>query len=567
MPTTEQAPARVTKYDYDVGALDASSHYGRLALKVGTGKRVLELGSSSGYLSEALTRQFGCRVVAVEIDEQAAAAAAPRCERVVVADLDSANLSEILAGEQFDVVLLADILEHLREPSRTLRQLLPLIAPGGRIVASIPHVGHGSVRLALFSGQFPYRPMGVLDDTHLRHFNRRSLEELFETAGYRITQCDRNIWGIFDTEVGSRLGSYPDALLSLLRSDPESSTYQFIVEASPLDPSSAFGDRQRSAAGLAPLQANALPFVEFVLFETAEQPVNDLVISYLKTIDYPSRSLRYHIVRADDRRVDTQSKLVLEPFEFGDHDFTTFKFAPAGSALDGQTWRPRAGRRQEINKGAILRWLTPRLTGDLVFVADSGRLPAAGCLQALVRAAGTQTDSLCFAALPEIANQAPSRVEGEKISWSPLSCVLLRKTALTGKQAIDPDLESPAQDVDFCWRLWLAGAPPVLAPGARCFETGPRSWHEDALPPALLYDAVRMRAVWGSWRMLASFLKNSILSNSGLSTGLALLAVSVLSLPVWLRQKAQLGSLAGKSAIAFHGRGYSRYGPPPAREG
>src|SRR5207245_7617361 len=84
----------------------------------GPNKRVLEIGCSTGYLSQALQRK-GCRITGVEIDASAGAAAQRWCERVVIGDVESMDLAPLGAG--YDVLLLADVLEHLRDPAAALR--------------------------------------------------------------------------------------------------------------------------------------------------------------------------------------------------------------------------------------------------------------------------------------------------------------------------------------------------------------------------------------------------------------------------------------------------------------
>src|SRR3972149_6513196 len=90
----------------------------KLLKLVGRGVRVLDVGCSSGYLSRRLVRQ-GCSVVGIETDEEAADAARAVCDDVLVGDVETMNLP--LLEESFDVVLLGDLLEHLRDPQSLLR--------------------------------------------------------------------------------------------------------------------------------------------------------------------------------------------------------------------------------------------------------------------------------------------------------------------------------------------------------------------------------------------------------------------------------------------------------------
>ncbi len=124
-----------------------STHQKLLDL-VGPAERVLDVGCATGYMAEQLTAR-GSEVVGVELDPRAAQLAEAHCSRVIVLDMDVDALDAALGDARFDVVLLGDVLEHLRRPADVLRQAVSLLVEGGAIVASVPNVAHGSLRLAL----------------------------------------------------------------------------------------------------------------------------------------------------------------------------------------------------------------------------------------------------------------------------------------------------------------------------------------------------------------------------------------------------------------------------------
>jgi 2-polyprenyl-3-methyl-5-hydroxy-6-metoxy-1,4-benzoquinol methylase len=221
------ATLKYTRLDETPG----STHMHVLEL-VPSGSRVLEIGAATGYMSEAL-RAKGCSVTAIEVDPEAAAKAERFCERVIVADVETLDLDSELGDETFDVVLFAEVLEHLRDPAAVLGRVRPFVAEGGTIVASIPNVAHGSVRLALLEGEFRYRRLGILDDTHLRFFTRATIEDLFEANGFSILRWIRQHADLAETEI--ELGAIPEGLRERLEDDPDAATYQFIVQATPSD--------------------------------------------------------------------------------------------------------------------------------------------------------------------------------------------------------------------------------------------------------------------------------------------------------------------------------------------
>lgn len=156
---------------------------------VGSGHAVLDLGCSSGALALALTRE-GNRVTGADNDAAAVDVAKTRCERALVLDLtDPAALAGAL-GARYDRIVLADVLEHLPRPETLLDALHPLLAPGGRLIVSLPNVAAWTVRLALLFGRFEYAESGIMDRTHLRWFTHSSARRLLAGAGYEVLRRD-----------------------------------------------------------------------------------------------------------------------------------------------------------------------------------------------------------------------------------------------------------------------------------------------------------------------------------------------------------------------------------------
>src|SRR5215813_5876346 len=178
--------------------------------------RVLEFGCATGYMSEALKTRLDCRVTGVELSPEAGVLARNHCERVIIGDAETLDLGQLFANERFDVILFADVLEHLREPDATLLRVSPLLADEGAIIASIPNIAHGSVRLSLLHGEFRYRDKGLLDNTHLRFFTRDSVQDLFEETGHIITHWLRKRMEINRTEITLPAWPIPEAVSELL---------------------------------------------------------------------------------------------------------------------------------------------------------------------------------------------------------------------------------------------------------------------------------------------------------------------------------------------------------------
>ena len=230
-----------TKYDIevDLGAEGTSHRY--MVEMVGSNKNVLDVGCATGYLAKTL-KAFGNTVTGLEYDPEAAERARSFSDNVIVADLDHVDLTEVLAGETFDVIVFGDVLEHLRDPLPPLRQARSLLAPGGYIVISIPNVAHGDVRMSLLLGRFTYRNLGLLDTTHLRFFTRQNLRELLEDAGLVAVEVRPTKAPLFGTELGVRPDEVDPAVVELISSDPDALVYQFVCTAVPKDATTLAAD-------------------------------------------------------------------------------------------------------------------------------------------------------------------------------------------------------------------------------------------------------------------------------------------------------------------------------------
>jgi len=152
---------------------------------------------------------------------------------VIVGDVEILDLEAAVEGTRFDVVLLLDVLEHLRDPLAALNRARVLLAPNGRLIVSIPNVAHGAVRVSLMSGSFSYTETGLLDKTHLRFFDRRSVETLMRNARLRIVERLRVTRALTETEIAIDPAAVAPAILQALEADEDATTYQFVLAAVP----------------------------------------------------------------------------------------------------------------------------------------------------------------------------------------------------------------------------------------------------------------------------------------------------------------------------------------------
>ncbi|HWF41785.1 MAG TPA: class I SAM-dependent methyltransferase [Acidothermaceae bacterium] len=233
----------MSKYHTELDSNNVNTSHAQILALVGANKRVLDVGCATGYLARELVAA-GCTVSGVEYDADAAEQARPALERVMVADLETADLVAEFGREQFDAVVFGDVLEHLRDPLEVLRRARPLLARGGCVVISVPNVAHGAVRLALLQGRWEYRSLGLLDDTHLRFFTRASLKEMLRAAGLVAVEIRTTQAGLFETELAVKPEDYDQATIDAVAEQPDATTYQFVLKAVPDDADQAIRELQ-----------------------------------------------------------------------------------------------------------------------------------------------------------------------------------------------------------------------------------------------------------------------------------------------------------------------------------
>ena len=151
------------------------------------GGRVLDVGCASGGLL-ALLRGRAAHLAGLELSQTAAEAAAQIGDHVVCGALEDPGLP--FEAASFDLVVLADVLEHLPDPAAGLARAIAWCRPGGAVLVSVPNVAHWHARLTLLRGRWPQAESGTFDAGHLRWFTRDSLRALLTRGGLRDVELD-----------------------------------------------------------------------------------------------------------------------------------------------------------------------------------------------------------------------------------------------------------------------------------------------------------------------------------------------------------------------------------------
>ncbi|MDB5763993.1 MAG: hyaD 1 [Herminiimonas sp.] len=204
----------------------------RIARLITPNSRVLDLGAAAGALGQHLTLQKQCIVDGVEYDPEQASKASTWYRKLQVANLETALLADHFPKNEYDFIICADVVEHLRDPDFLLKQLQEMLAENGRVLLSVPNIGYAGVVSSLISGEFEYEAEGILDSTHVRFFTRNSLLRTLAKNGLRVLSLDA-------ISKDPRHSEFRDFYLDTLSPStyrdimarPDALTYQFIVVA------------------------------------------------------------------------------------------------------------------------------------------------------------------------------------------------------------------------------------------------------------------------------------------------------------------------------------------------
>ena len=159
-------------------------------LLTGTGKKVLEICSELGSITKILSER-DCDVTIIEVKNMLSKRIEKFADRVLVRDLETSNLKEIVGAEKYDIILISDILSRLKEPTLFLKQIREFLVHNGHIVFSVPNITNAINRIKFLNGEFKYAENGLIDKNHLCFFTLDSILSMIDTSGYSITQLFR----------------------------------------------------------------------------------------------------------------------------------------------------------------------------------------------------------------------------------------------------------------------------------------------------------------------------------------------------------------------------------------
>jgi SAM-dependent methyltransferase len=214
---------------YTLKLSETASHM-QIVSAIRPNSRVLDLGCSQGLLARPLLDK-NVHVTGVDVGS------GDRLAREL-GEYHQRDLEETLdipCGRDFDYVVCADVIEHLKNRTQLLRGARRYLKEDGRLIISTPNIALWFYRVSLLVGRFEYGPRGVLDETHVHLFTGATFRREVERAGFnvvrqRVTALPFEV--VFQSTGRSRfVRRLASTYHSLARLWPSMFAYQYVLEA------------------------------------------------------------------------------------------------------------------------------------------------------------------------------------------------------------------------------------------------------------------------------------------------------------------------------------------------
>lgn len=154
---------------------------------------VLEIGAAYGETLFYLKKNsIAIEAVGIDLFEDPDKSRYKKIDRFVFGNIEELDFKEY--ENYFDLILLPDVLEHILEPKKTLEKIKHFLKKDGEIIVSMPNIRHYSAFVKIFfKGDFKYEESGIFDYTHVRFYCKKNIQELLQSADYKVVHCEGSI--------------------------------------------------------------------------------------------------------------------------------------------------------------------------------------------------------------------------------------------------------------------------------------------------------------------------------------------------------------------------------------
>lgn len=150
-----------------------------------TYRRFLDVGCGEGF-ALAFFEQGGYEVRGLDYSRAGMAQHHPQLlDKLIEGDVFKSLQDEIAGGQQYDIVWLQNVLEHVLEPIELLQQLKSLVSPDGVLVVSVPN-DFSALQQRAFDEGLVDRKFWVAVPDHISYFDTHGIDRVIAHTGWHL---------------------------------------------------------------------------------------------------------------------------------------------------------------------------------------------------------------------------------------------------------------------------------------------------------------------------------------------------------------------------------------------
>lgn len=206
------------------------SSHNKILKRIKNGTRVLEIGPASGAMTKVLKEQLKCRVSIIEYDSDCYKKVMEYADDGIEANVENEDWKKFFAGQLFDYIIFADVLEHLLYPQKVLKEMQSFLTDEGSVFISVPNMAHNSIIIQLLNNHLMYQNTGLLDYSHVRFYTYSEVERLYKESGYGAVYLDATYVGVGKNEFDIQYSDTDPLISECLKKRPLGEVYQYLAE-------------------------------------------------------------------------------------------------------------------------------------------------------------------------------------------------------------------------------------------------------------------------------------------------------------------------------------------------
>lgn len=214
------------KYDFDL-TLDEQTSVGKIISQISENSRVLEFGPGNGRMTDYLINEKKCEVSIIEFDTVLYDHVMGFAQNGFLGNIEEYKWVDYFAGQKFDYIIFADVLEHLTNSEEALRQARHFLAKDGEILITFPNIAHNSVLIELFNNKLDWKQYGLLDRTHNSFYTQSGFYDLFDRLDLHVRKEDYTYAQVGQNEIEASYDQLPASVRYSFRNRPFGEVYQY----------------------------------------------------------------------------------------------------------------------------------------------------------------------------------------------------------------------------------------------------------------------------------------------------------------------------------------------------